>query len=409
MIEITRLDPTVPDWYATVDRVRRSLGAPDNPSLFPDYFLKVALPRIGGGILDVQSEGQTVGIGFYFPRVIASGALGYTLRFHPLAPFDKDALLSACQTHLGHPLVYYDPAEGHSYRAGSTEMGSINFGRPSEDEARAVRQLQKEIWNNPDDLLYPVDIHSRPFDLATSLVARLEGRVAGFLLGFTKLGGSPTPLPESAHLNRSLRIESQTMGVHPQARGRQIGYLLKKLQAEESRKRGIDLINWTVDPLLFPNSVLNFSRLRAVAGDFHPDHYPLRNELNRVPASRLSMTWVISSQRVARALNREESTAVVQVGNRPEIVRANHGHYDVNLSLDAPFLAFEIPAEWTELQNRDLEAAQAWRQATDRLFAHYVGWQEGRYLITAAGVDGEGRFLIGERVDEKLLSRIFRV
>ena len=87
-------------------------------------------------------------------------------------------------------------------------------------------------------------------------------------------------------------------GVHPDLRGRGVATILKTQQAELARQAGIDIVNWTADPLLWPNAVLNFGRLGAVAFDFVPGMYAFRNAMNRVPASRLALTWLVSSQRV---------------------------------------------------------------------------------------------------------------
>mgnify|MGYP006883575816 CR=1 FL=1 len=53
-----------------------------------------------------------------------------------------------------------------------------------------------------------------------------------------------------------------------------------------------------------------------------------------------------------------------------------------------------------------LEEALRWREATDRLFHHYLGGREGRYVITGAATDGEQRFLIARRVEPELLESL---
>ncbi|MBI3960813.1 MAG: hypothetical protein HY328_18535 [Chloroflexi bacterium] len=57
---------------------------------------------------------------------------------------------------------------------------------------------------------------------------------------------------------------------------------------------------------------------------------------------------------------------------------------------------------------RSAQAAQTqrWREMTDQLFVYYLGSEAGRYIITGAGTDGEWRYLVGERVDERLLESL---
>jgi predicted GNAT superfamily acetyltransferase len=222
----------------------------------------------------------------------------------------------------------------------------------------------------------------------------------------TKFGGTELPTPWKERLRHRVRLESQTMGVLAAFRGRHIAFLLKQVQAQQALARGIDVINWTADPLQFPNAALNFTRLGAVAYESQPDLYVFRNELNRVAASRLNLTWLVGSERVQRILSGKQPTALVDLAGRPEIVRVNDGPAAARFDADAPTIAFEIPADWTGLQRSDLPQAQRWREATDQLFGHYLGSQIGRYMITGAGIDRDRRYLVGQRVDEEFLESL---
>ncbi|MBI3958915.1 MAG: hypothetical protein HY328_08905, partial [Chloroflexi bacterium] len=396
------------DWTAFVDESRTRLGGAANPTLMPAYYLYAVLPKIGGCGLTVQSDDQTCGYGFLFPRGLEGDAPVYTLRYHRLsaAPWvDPDELTRQTAALLTpySRVIFYDPLTPKSYAASHQIIGDLDFGRPDAAEAADVRAIQQVVWNNPPEILYPVDMHSREFALATSLVARADGQSVGFLFGMTKFGGAELPRLWQERLRQRVRLESQTMAVLPAYRGRHIAFLLKKVQAEDALGQGIEIINWTADPLQFPNASLNFTRLGALAFETHPDLYTFRNELNRVAASRLSLTWLVGSRRVQERLSGAGGAAVVNLAERLEIVRVNDGPTAARFDVDAPAIAFEIPADWTGLQRSDLPQAQRWREMTDQLFVYYLGSEVGRYIITGAGVDGERRYLLGERVDERLL------
>lgn len=396
-------------WADLITRICHALGAPGNPQLLPDHFLKVVLPKLGGALISASRAGTPVGYGFLFPRRHASRQRAYTLRYHPLpgaSAVDGAALGAQVEALLGAPCHYYDLAGPFDYVESHQMIGNLDFGHPGAGEVAELRQLQQQIWNNPANALYPVDIHSTAFGLATSLVARAGGQIVAFLFGFYKFNCAALPAGWRRRLQTDLCIESQTMGVSPAQRGQRIGYTLKTLQAEGARQEGIDIVNWTVDPLQYPNAALNFSLLRGVAFEFFPNLYDLQNQLNQVSASRFSMTWLVGSQRVRNSNEDPGRTGIVRLEAFPEIVRVNDGWKPLHYATDAPLIAIEIPANWSQLQSQNLEEAQRWREATDQILAHYIGKEEGQYMITAAGVEGERRYLIGERVDNALLERL---
>jgi predicted GNAT superfamily acetyltransferase len=410
-MQVTVISGDHPSWNHEIDRFGILLGAPNNIALFPYHFLAVALRRIGGLLATFEEQEQTVAVGFLFPRLTESER-GYTLRYHPLSPQSDTlpgqvtALVSGA---LGNaPIHYYDAYALQRYVPTAGTYGALEIGRPSLEEANAIRDIQADVWGSPPEFLYPIDIHSQAFALPTSLVARVDGKLAGFLFGFDKIGGPPLPLDWQERFNGSRRIESQTMGVLPEYRGMRIGFLLKRAQAEEAWNAGIGVINWTVDPLQFPNAALNFGLLRAVAYDFYPDLYPFRNELNRVHASRFAITWLVGSRRVRETPLFGARSQLLNLAHHRNIARVNRGWTDVNYTLTNALIAIEIPADWNGLQRTDLESAVAWRATTDRIFTTYLGRRPGQYVVTGAGIDGERRYLIAERVEAGLWDHLGR-
>jgi predicted GNAT superfamily acetyltransferase len=119
-----------------------------------------------------------------------------------------------------------------------------------------------------------------------------KGRMAGFTLGLaaTRAG--------------TAFLHSHITAVLPEFRDRRVGRSLKVFQRKEALKRGIELIEWTFDPLELKNAHFNFVRLGAVARRYIPNCYgvttsPLHAGL---PTDRLVAEWRLNSERVKSIL-----------------------------------------------------------------------------------------------------------
>lgn len=419
------IDPHGPAWSAEIDRIGALLHAGQNPTLFPYHFLQIVLPRLGGRMVWLDQGDAPIGIGFLFPRGLkpvanTNGASlpahqrAYTLRYHPLTlPPTPDQIEEITQTvnaqMIGAQVVYYDPAAIHEYLPSDEPVSTLHIGRPDAAEAAQTRELHRRIWGSPPEFLYPADIYSAEFGAGTGLVARVDGRLAAFLFGFYKFGGPALPADWSSRFQGGFRLESQVMGVLPDYRGMRIGNLLKRVQAEHAWQHGIGIVHWTADPLQYPNAALNFGLLRSLAFHHYPDLYPFRNELNRVPASRFGLTWLVGSDRVRDIPLTGSRSLVLDLSRQADIQRVNYGVDEVDYTADQPVIAIEIPADWTSLQQQAIEIALEWRKVSDRIFAHYIGMEPGQYVITGVATEGDQRFLIGQRVDEALWGHLGHV
>ncbi len=377
-MDVTLLDAGDVHWSRELERSGVLLGVGANPTLFPYHFLYVTLSKIGGKLAILRRRGRTLGVGFLFPRrLVRSGdsvRRTYTLRYHHVQEDEPDlpTVVEACQAAMpDSTIVFYRPDGALSYYRTSHSYGVVNIGRPDEFEAAESRSIQQRVWGAAQEFLYPTDIHSAEFAAGTSLVARVEGKTAGFLFGFYAFNGPPMPADWQQRFNGDFRIESQTMGVLPEYRGLRIANLLKKQQAELAWREGVGIVSWTADPLQYPNAALNLGLLKAVSFHFTPDMYPFRNELNRIHASRLSLTWLVGSKRVREVAALGTRADVLDLSSRPSIARVNDGCQQARFDLDDDLIAIEIPADWTGLQARDPGEAQAWRRLTDRIFILY--------------------------------------
>lgn len=400
---------------AAIDALRAQLGAPDNPSLFPAHFLKATFLKIGGRIVRLSTPEGSLGVGFLFPRALSERGRHYTLRLHRLDPHTShstwtlDVITRAVATRIGAEVTAHDVAAPASFRPATPSSEGLTIAEPSAHDAIAIRALQQQIWNARADDLYPSDLHSLEFAAGTSLIAKVDGQPAGFLFGFFEFDGPPLPARLAARHPAAFRLESQLMAVLPAHGGKGIGKALKLRQAELARRRHVHVVNWTFDPLQFVNASLNLRQLGGVVFHFHGHYYQFANDLNRTPASRVNLTWLIDAAATRTAPARRTARATA-LSERPDIVRLNAGAERIAAAGGAQFIAIEVPGNWTALQ-RDAaqrELALRWRETTDALLGEYLGPDEGRYALTDVGEDSGRCYLIGERVDDILLERLER-
>jgi predicted GNAT superfamily acetyltransferase len=390
--------------------------APQGDALLPAHFVSATFARMGGRMA-IAANGA---LGLLFPRslLLADGmrlpsSAGqnpqpkiqnptrrqYTLRLHGQADLAELAALLAPDE-----FVLHDPrqTERLSYPASHMPAGEFDLGAPAQAELAAIRALHAAVWGDDASARYPADLFSAEFAPATALVARRDNQLLGFLLGFYRFGLAA--LEGLALPWRSdLAVESQVMAVAPAARRSGLAATLKRTQARQTLAAGLDLIHWTADPLQYANAALNFGRLRALAGEHYADYYPFRNALNRLPAARLGLIWLPRSAHGSRGLHDDPTPIGGSLTRFPGCVKLNDGPQPRAGSTDAPWIALEIPADWTALQHADLALATRWRATSDTLLARYLGFAPGRYLISDVAGESARRYLVARRFTPELL------
>jgi predicted GNAT superfamily acetyltransferase len=153
--------------------------------------------------------------------------------------------------------------------------------------------LQDEVWSYE-----PADRMSQKVYL---LASRIGGQVLGAFEG-DALVGYAMSLP--AHRNGHLYLHSHHLAVLPPWRNLGVGRKLKLAQRDDALARGIDLIEWTFDPLEIRNAYLNIAKLGAVVRRYARDFYgasssPLQGGL---PTDRVYAEWWLRSERVVGRL-----------------------------------------------------------------------------------------------------------
>jgi len=153
--------------------------------------------------------------------------------------------------------------------------------------------LQIDVWGYSDGDVIP----RRVFVVAQ----RIGGQVIGAFDGDT-LAGFAMSLP--GYRDGKPYLHSHMLAVLPQYRNAGIGRRLKLAQREDALERGINLIEWTFDPLQLKNAHFNIERLGAIVRHYIPNLYgrtssPLHAGL---PTDRLVAEWWVRSQRVEDVL-----------------------------------------------------------------------------------------------------------
>lgn len=157
-----------------------------------------------------------------------------------------------------------------------------------EELAEAVR-LQKEIWGFDDVDLLPV----RLFVVATKIGGQVLGafentRMIGFLISIP--GVKPGGLAF---------LHSQMMGVIQEYRNSGVGRMLKLRQREIALAAGIELIEWTFDPLEVKNAFFNIERLGVVVKRYVLNQYGTTTSAlhGGLPTDRCIAEWHIAKSK----------------------------------------------------------------------------------------------------------------
>src|SRR5256712_13902969 len=157
------------------------------------------------------------------------------------------------------------------------------------DEFAGVGAFEREIWGPGYDGVVPVPILAVTSHRGGILVGAFDGdRMIGFVYS----------LPAIKH-NRPTQW-SHMLGVLDAFRSEGVGRELKLLQRARALAMGIDLVEWTYDPMQATNAHLNFAKLGVVVEEYGQNVYgqsgsPLHGGN---PTDRFVAEWWIKKERV---------------------------------------------------------------------------------------------------------------
>ncbi len=227
--------------------------------------------------------------------------------------------------------------------------------------AEAVR-LQQEIWGFQDVELLPL----RLFVVAD----KIGGQVLGAFDG-TRMVAFSLCIPALKPGNKPY-FHSHMLGVLPEYRNTGLGRSLKLKQREYALGRGIDLIEWTFDPLEIKNAFFNIERLGAIMRRYvHNQYGTTTSHLHGgLPTDRLVAEWWIQSPRAHAfcndgAFQRPMTEAIISV-----------------------------PVEVSELRERDPKRAREIQARISEEFDRH--FEAGLAVIGFERNDHAGSYLLGQ-------------
>jgi predicted GNAT superfamily acetyltransferase len=223
-------------------------------------------------------------------------------------------------------------------------------------EMRLGVDLQKQVWGYAEIDTVPDQMFIVARESGGQFLFAFDGAApVGFALAFAAIRGG------------SVYLHSHMVGVAPAYQNRGVGRVLKLAQRDDAITRGIDLIEWTFDPLQLRNAHFNLVRLGAIVRRYIPNLYgrtssPLHAGL---PTDRLVAQWWINSARVANILSGQRHVP---------------GSSVVRISL---------PSSFREICNSDLQQAEEIQLHTRKEFERHFA---------------EGRAAVGFQFDEEQCS-----
>lgn len=268
------------------------------------------------------------------------------------------------------------------------------------DEFRQVVALEQAIWGYTDQGdLVTVPVFIFTVHRGATLIGASEpsGRMVGF--AYAVIGMKDRRPMQWSHM----------AGVLPEFRGG-LGFRLKLAQRERALAQGLDLIEWTFDPLQAMNAHFNFAKLGGVAEEYAANFYgESTSALHRgTPTDRLVLSWMINEPHVIRRLERtpalgarSHDVAAAPTVNTTRMAGEWRETAVIDLTLDDRRVWIEIPTGFTEMQQRAPDRALRWRLDVRQMFEAYFakGYRAVDFVLQRE--HGFGRYLLARGPGER--------
>ena len=268
------------------------------------------------------------------------------------------------------------------------------------DECRAVAALERDVWGYTD-----------AEDVVPPPVLIVSVKRGGILLGAFDDRGDMKGFVYSIPSVKDGRLAqwSHMLGVTRDARDAGLGRRLKLAQRDRSLAMGIDLVEWTYDPLQALNAHFNFARLGVVVAEYEENIYgqsssPLHSGS---PTDRFVAEWKLTAPHVERRITagplgvmRDAGVAEAPVVNASQTAAHWLAPGPADLGIDARRVLVEIPIDYAEMQQQNPPLALEWRMATREIFQHYFarGYRAVDFFLSREA--GRGQYLLALIQDE---------
>jgi predicted GNAT superfamily acetyltransferase len=193
-------------------------------------------------------------------------------------------------------------------------------------------------------------------------------------------------------------LHSHITGIAPDFQGCGIGYALKQDQRTWALERGVEHIEWTMDPLVRRNAFFNLAKLGARAVAYLPDFYgAMEDGLNADDDSdRLLISWPLQSP-----------AAVAAAAGVPVLVDADGAPTWLGIGKDsepvlpdrldgaggvAGVVRCAIPRDITAIRAVDPPLARRWRHALRSTLGAAL-----EDTATIRGVDADGAYVVAKQ------------
>jgi predicted GNAT superfamily acetyltransferase len=262
-----------------------------------------------------------------------------------------------------------------------------------EDFAHVV-DLQRRVWGEGYDDVVPVSIFAVVVKRGGILVGAFDsGQLAAFV--FSWPGLKKGRISQWSHM----------LGVDDAHRKSGIGARLKLVQRERALAQGLDLIEWTYDPLQAPNAHLNFARLGVVAEEYLENVYGMSGSALHAgaPTDRFIAAWKISTPHVERRIANAAGMPILRDASLADVPVLNgailkDGWWTPTgapeLTREDDRLFVEIPPRFGEMLPQAPALALEWRHVTRAIFTSYMrrGYRVVDFLLNRETYGG--RYLL---------------
>lgn len=257
------------------------------------------------------------------------------------------------------------------------------------DECRQVVALEKQIWAYTDaEDVVPAPVLIVSIKRGGVLLGAFDeyGTMAGFVYSIPGLkAGRPMQW-------------SHMLGVVADAQSAGLGRRLKLAQRDASLAMGIDLVEWTYDPLQALNAHLNFAKLGVVVEEYEENIYGTSSSpLHRgSPTDRFVAEWHLREPHVVRRTAEAAGPLMrdASVMSAPVVNPSKPGPWlepaEGELGHDSRRVLVEIPTGFSEMMAGSPDLALQWRMTTRRIFQGYFsrGYRAVDFFLSRAARRG---------------------